>query len=142
MRRSRGQRRFHRGNRQKKSQPIRGGTLSSGGSLKYEATSAARGNRAQLSKFAWRNQEPALAEPGDATGVAGAGSGVCGAVVSVNACAIRPLRLARPLSRAVSHPGGCLIYEFATNTLTTQPLYFTHAFRHPPYPALRCAHGI
>ena len=34
-------------------------------------------NRAQLSKFMWRNQEPALAEPGDAAGLAGAGDGVC-----------------------------------------------------------------
>ena len=38
------------------------------------------------------------------------------AVVSVNACVIRPLRLARPLSRAVSDPGGCLNYEVATNS--------------------------
>ena len=38
-------------------------------------------NRAQLSKFTWRNQDPARAEPGDATGLAGAGGGVCGAVV-------------------------------------------------------------
>ena len=34
-------------------------------------------NRAQLSKFTWRNQDPARAAPGDATGLAGAGSGVC-----------------------------------------------------------------
>ena len=45
------------------------------------------------------------------------GTVFAGAVVSVNACVIRPLRLARPLSRAVSDPGGCLNYEFATNTL-------------------------
>ena len=39
--------------------------------------------------------------------------------VSANACAIRPLRLARPLSRAVSDPGSCLNYEFATNRINT-----------------------
>ena len=39
-------------------------------------------NRAQLSKFTWRNQEPALAEPGDAAGLAGAGGGVSGGVIS------------------------------------------------------------
>ena len=44
------------------------------------------------------------------------GTVFAGAVVSVNACVIRPLRLARPLSRAVSDPGGCLNYEFATNS--------------------------
>ena len=48
-----------------------------------QATSAAGGNRAQLSKFTWRNQEPALAEPGDVAGLAGAGGGVCGGVITL-----------------------------------------------------------
>ena len=39
-------------------------------------------NRAQLSKFMWRNQDTARAAPGDATGLAGAGGGVCGGVIS------------------------------------------------------------
>ena len=39
-------------------------------------------NRAQLSKFTWRNQDPVRAAPSDATGLAGAGGGVCGEVVS------------------------------------------------------------
>ena len=52
-----------------------------GGSLKYEVTSAARGNRDQLSKFTSRNQGTTRVAPGDATGLAVAASGVCGVVV-------------------------------------------------------------
>ena len=73
------------GKRAKKSQPIWVGTLSIGGSLKYEATSAARGNRAQLSKFTWPNQDTARAAPGDAPGLAGAVCIVVAVVVASRA---------------------------------------------------------
>ena len=42
-------------------------------------------NRAQLSKFTWRNQDPARAAPGDAAGLAGAVCIVVAVVVASRA---------------------------------------------------------
>ena len=73
-------------------------------------------NRAQLSKFMWRNQDTARAAPGDATGLAGAGGDIYEAGLTAVRCvhsflgatlaeragdntaspAIGQLRLARP----------------------------------------------